>query len=318
MISTINIPGESNMQTTFTFSDSDGFKIFVYKWSPPGGVKPKAAVQIAHGAAEHGGRYARFGEFLAANGYVVYADDHRGHGKTAGTLEKAGIVGETGWDGMMESLHELTGIIKKENPGLPLIFFGHSMGSMMAQRFMQLWGDEPLGVVLSGTFGSLGEDIDGTIAAAEGLVAQLGPDGPSELFASMFVSFAEPFPPVKTGFEWLSRDETEVGKYVDDPFCGFPFSNGLVVELFKGGKVMWSPEEEAKIPKDLPIYMIAGEKDPAGGFTAAVTQLIERYQAQGLTNVTYTFYPDARHEVLNETNRNEVHQDVLDWMESLL
>jgi alpha-beta hydrolase superfamily lysophospholipase len=306
------------MQTTFTFSDSDGFEIFVYKWSPPDDLKPKAAVQIAHGAAEHAGRYTRFGEFLAANGYVVYANDHRGHGKTADTLEKAGIVGPAGWSGMIESLHELSEIIKKENPGLPLIFFGHSMGSMMGQRYMQLWGDEILGMVLSGTFGSLGGDIDGTIAAAEGAVAQFGADEPSELFGSMFVSFAESFPPVKTGFEWLSRDEAEVQKYVDDPFCGFAFSNGLVAEFFKGGKMMWSSEEEGKISKDLPIYMIAGEKDPAGGFTASVMELIKRYKDQGLSNITYKFYPDARHEVLNETNREEVQQDVLNWMENLL
>jgi len=178
------------MQTTFTFSDSDGFEVFVYKWSPADDRKPKAAIQITHGAAEHGGRYARFGEFLAANGYVVYADDHRGHGKTAGTLEKAGTVGPAGWNGMMESVHELSEIIKKENPGLPLIFFGHSMGSMMGQRYMQLWGDEILGIVLSGTFGSLGGDVDGIIAAAESAVTQFGSDEPSELFGSMFVSFA--------------------------------------------------------------------------------------------------------------------------------
>jgi alpha-beta hydrolase superfamily lysophospholipase len=153
---------------------------------------------------------------------------------------------------------------------------------------------------------------------ADGLLAQHGPDKPSELFAGMFTSFAEPFPPVVTGFEWLSRDTAEVQKYVDDPFCGFPFSNGLVSDFFKGGKVMWSPEEEAKIPKDMPILFIAGEKDPAGGFTAAVKQLIQRYEEQGLTNMTVKFYPDARHEVLNETNRDEVQQDVLNWMETLL
>lgn len=306
------------MENTFTYSSPDGFEVFVYKWSPKAGVKPKAAVQVAHGAAEHAGRYARFGEFLAANGYVVYADDHRGHGKTAGTLEKAGIAGTDGWNGMVKDVRQLTDIIKQENPGLPVIFFGHSMGSMLAQRYMQLWGDQVLGVVLSGTFGSLGDDIDGTIAMAEGVVAQQGPEAPSELFAGMFSSFAEPFPPVVTGFEWLSRDAAEVQKYVDDPFCGHSFSNGFVADLFKGGKVMWSPEEEAKIPKDLPIFMIAGEKDPAGGFTAAVKQLIQRYEGQGLTQMNYKFYPDARHEVLNETNLDEVQQDVLDWMDELL
>lgn len=175
-----------------------------------------------------------------------------------------------------------------------------------------------VGVVLSSTFGSLGDDIEGTIAMAEGLLAQDGPDAPSELFAGMFSSFAKPFPPVVTGFEWLSRDADEVQKYVDDPYCGFPFSNGLVADFINGAKVMWSPEEESRIPKNLLIFMIVGEKDPAGGFTTSVQQLIQRYEEQGMTNVTFKFYPDARHEVLNETNRAEVQQDVLNWMEALL
>lgn len=126
------------MESTFTYSYPDGSEIFVYKWSPEATIKPKAAVQVAYGAAEHSGCYARFGEFLAANGYVVYADDHRAHGKTAGTLENVGVAGKDGWNDMMEDAHQLTGIIKDENPSLPLIFFGNSMGSMIAQRYMQL------------------------------------------------------------------------------------------------------------------------------------------------------------------------------------
>jgi alpha-beta hydrolase superfamily lysophospholipase len=303
-------------KTTFTFTDSDGYEIFVYKWSPAPEVSPKAAVQIAHGAAEHALRYEHFAKFLNTAGYIVYANDHRGHGKTAGTLERAGLAGQDGWNGIMRDAKQLTGIIKDENPGIPLFFFGHSMGSMIAQRYMQLWGDEATGAVLSGTFGSLSEDIEGTVALAEQMVQEQGPDAPSALFAGMFAAFNEPFSPGKTGFEWLSRDQVEVQKYVDDPWCGFPFSNSLVADLFKGGEEMWKPENEARIPKTLPIFAVSGDKDPAGAFTASVTLLLDRYAEYGLANVTHKFYPDARHEILNEINRDEVQQDILDWLES--
>jgi alpha-beta hydrolase superfamily lysophospholipase len=130
----------------------------------------------------------------------------------------------------------------------------------------------------------------------------------------MFASFNDPFAPAKTGFEWLSRDEAEVQKYVDDPWCGFAFSNGLVAGMFGGAIEAWKPENEAAIPKELPIYIISGDKDPAGAFTASVRELLSRYEGYGLTNVSYKFYPDARHEILNETNRDEVHQDIVNWL----
>jgi len=123
--------------TTFQFTDADGFQIFVYKWAPDEG-KPKAAVQIVHGAAEHALRYERFARFLNQAGYVVYADDHRGHGKTAGELSKAGIAGKDGWNGMIKDEKQLSEIIQQENPGLPLFLFGHSMGSFLAQRYIHL------------------------------------------------------------------------------------------------------------------------------------------------------------------------------------
>ena len=127
--------------STFTFTDRDGYEIFVRKWAPPPGTGLKAAVQIAHGAAEHSLRYERFALCPAEAGYVVYADDHRGHGMTAGTLDKAGDAGPDGWNGMVADLHQLTGIIKDENPGLPVFFFGHSMGSMLGQTYAERYGD---------------------------------------------------------------------------------------------------------------------------------------------------------------------------------
>jgi alpha-beta hydrolase superfamily lysophospholipase len=304
--------------TTFTFTSPDGPQVFVYKWAPDAGVKPRAAVQIAHGAAEHALRYERFGRYLADAGYVVYASDHRGHGKTAKTLDKAGIAGPDAWNGILRDMHQLTQIIRKENPGLPVFFFGHSMGSLIAQQYIQNWGGELKGAILTGTFGSLGGDPAAIIAMAEQAAQAQGDDAPSQIFIGMFANFNQAFEPVRTGFEWLSRDEAEVQKYVDDPWCGFPFSNRLVIELFQGAAGIWSPENEQRIPKDLPLLVASGELDPAGGNTASVVQLVERYRGFGMQDITVKFYPQARHEILNETNRDQVQGDILSWMEAVL
>jgi len=303
--------------STFTFTSPDGPKIFVRKWAPTDGTPAKAVVQIAHGAAEHSLRYARLAEYLAGNGYVVYANDHRGHYMTAGSLENAGKAGPDGWNGMVRDVKQLTDLVKKENPGLPVFLFGHSMGSFLAQQYIQNWGEGLTGVVLSGTTGTLG-DIDGPIALLEGAVQSGAGDQPSELFGAMFAAFNQPFAPAKTGFEWLSRDEAEVQKYADDPWCGFPFTNRLVLDMFRGGKATWTDANEARIPKHLPVYIFSGELDPVGGNTLAVKELIRRYQAQGIQNVAYRFYPGDRHETLNETNRDEVQADLLDWLDRTL
>lgn len=304
--------------TTFTFKSPDGPEVFVYKWSPEAGVKPKAAVQIAHGAAEHGLRYERFGRFLADAGYVVYANDHRGHWKTAGVLEKAGIAGPDGWNGIIRDVRQLNEIIQKENPGLPVFFFGHSLGSLIAQQYIQNWGGELKGAILSGTFGSLGGDPAAIAAMGEQAAQAQGDDAPSPIFIGMFANFNQAFEPVKTGFEWLSRDEAEVQKYVDDPWCGFPFSNRLVIDMFEGAAGIWAPENEGRIPKDLPLLVASGELDPAGANTASVKQLVERYRGYGIRDITVKFYPQARHEILNETNRDEVQGDILGWIEAVL
>jgi alpha-beta hydrolase superfamily lysophospholipase len=304
--------------TTFSFQSPDGPEIFVYKWAPDPGKKVKGLVQIAHGAAEHAGRYERFGRFLADAGYVVYANDHRGHGKTAGSLKKAGIAGPDAWNGIMRDMHQLSEIIRKDNPGLPFFFFGHSMGSLIAQQYIQEWGGELKGAVLSGTFGSLGGDMAPLLAMCEQEASKNGEDAPSQVFVGMFVNFNQAFQPVKTGFEWLSRDETEVQKYADDPWCGFPFSNRLVIDFFKGGEAMWKAENEARIPKNLPLLVVSGEMDPAGANTVSVNQLVDRYCANGMKTVTVKFYPQARHEILNEINRDEVQNDILKWMDAVI
>jgi alpha-beta hydrolase superfamily lysophospholipase len=298
---------------SFIFTDPDGFEVFVYKWSPVGGAK--AVVQIAHGGVEHALRYERVAEFLNGHGYVVYANDHRAHGKTAGTMDQAGKAGDDGWNGIVRDFKQLTDIIKAENPGLPVFVMGHSLGSIVAQQYIEEYGDGIAGVILSGTFGTLGDTAPIRVAIDAAIEAD-GPDAPSAVFGAMFATFNDPYEG-DTGFEWLSRDTVEVQKYVDDPWCGtFPLSNQFVSDFFDGMEQAWRSENEAKIPKNLPVYVISGDQDPAGAFTAATKVLIDRYGDLGLVDVTFKFYPEARHEILNETNRDEVHADILRWLDA--
>jgi len=301
--------------STFEFTSRDGQRILVYRWLPSGSAK--AVVQIAHGAAEHAGRYARVAEFLNEHGYAVYANDHRGHGLTAGTIEAAGKAGDDGWNAIVADFAELTERIKAEQSGIPLFVLGHSMGSIVAQQDIEEHGAELAGVVLSGSWGTLG-DTTALEAAVNAAIATQGRDAPSMEFLGMFAGFNAPFEG-RTPFDWLSRDEAEVDKYVADPWSGsFAFSNGLVADFFAGMTQVWRPESEARIPRDLPILVVSGSKDPAGGFTAGTQVLIDRYRAGGLTDVTAKFYPDARHEILNETNRDEVQADILGWLDARL
>lgn len=302
--------------TTFTFTSPDGVRVFVYKWAPEG-EKPKAAVQVVHGAAEHAARYARFAEHLTQAGYIVYAGDHRGHGKTAGELSQAGLVtGEDCWNCMVNDEKQLSEIIQQENPGLPLFLFGHSMGSFMGQTYIERWGDALQGVVLSGTTGLTLIPAE-ALPALEQAAAGAGRDQPSAAFGALFATVNAPFEPARTPFDWLSRDPAEVQKYVDDAWCGFPFSNGLTLELGRGAVEMIQRENQARIPKDLPVLLVSGELDPVGA-NDGVRALAQRYQELGIQDVQVILYPQGRHEMLNETNRDEVQRDVTRWLDERL
>ncbi|HEV3087184.1 MAG TPA: alpha/beta hydrolase [Candidatus Elarobacter sp.] len=297
--------------SSFSF-ENDGSTIVVDRVLPEDA--PKAAVIVAHGMAEHAERYARFAGELAAHGYAAYAPDHRGHGRTAGSADRFGWAGADGWNGIVRDLERLAAIVRARHPGVPLFLFGHSMGSMLAQRFAQLHGDELAGMILSGTTGSA-PNLGAGIAAASAVRLVGGDRAPSPLQRVMFADFNKPFEH-RTGFEWLSRDDAEVQKYVGDPRCGFTFSNRLMLDMLRGYAEAWKPANERRIPPSLPVLMFSGARDPVGGAGKAVAQLAERYRALGLSDVRVVIYPDARHETLNETNRDEVVRDVLAWLDA--
>ncbi|HZO94926.1 MAG TPA: alpha/beta hydrolase [Candidatus Baltobacteraceae bacterium] len=296
---------------SFTVPAGEG-TVFVYRWLPDGDAK--AIVVVAHGMAEHAGRYARFAHALTDAGYAVYAPDHRGHGRSVRDERELGIAGPDGWNGMVRDLERVVETARAEHSQRPSFAFGHSMGSTLVQRYIELHGELLAGAILSGTYASVaGLPLLSMIAGA--LARGAGARKPSPLLKKVFADFNKPFAG-ETDFAWLSRDADEVRKYVGDPRCGFAVSNGFVADMARFYRDVWDPANEAKIPHELPILIFSGEHDVVGKVMAEPNALAARYRANGLTDVTVKGYREARHETLNETNRDEVTQDVLAWLDA--
>ncbi|MCY6355562.1 alpha/beta hydrolase [Clostridium sp. ZS2-4] len=307
------------IKETFSFKDKDGLEIFVYKWSPEKNKKAKAVLQIAHGMAETAARYENLAEQLTKEGYIIYANDHRGHGKTAKEVDKLGELGENGFEVMVDNMHQLTEIIEKENSKLPIFLLGHSMGSFLTQRYICLYGKELEGAILSGTNGSIGimADIGRIIAKRE--IKRIGRSEKSERMDKLsFGGYNKAFKPNRTKFDWLSRDEKEVDKYIEDPFCGTVFTAGFFYDLLGGLKLIANKNEISRVPKTLPIYIFSGDKDPVGKNGRGVLRLVKAYKKVGIKDLTYKLYTEGRHEMLNEMNRDEVIKDLLLWLEDHL
>ncbi|HOB20734.1 MAG TPA: lysophospholipase, partial [Candidatus Atribacteria bacterium] len=265
--------------------------------------------------AEHAGRYGRFADFLANNGYIVYANDHRGHGRTAGDPEAAGYLGRDGFFGMARDMKLLTDRIKAEEPDLPLYLFGHSMGSFLAQYYITKWGGGLKGVILSGSNLQKGPVLKAGIIIAGLQRLLLGDRKRSKLLNSLsFDSFNKRFRPVRTPFDWLSRDTAEVDRYVADPYCGAVFTTSFFHDFFKGLDGLYDKAALEAIPKDLPVLILSGDMDPVGGFGKGPRLLEKLYHSLGLLDVTLKLYTDGRHEMLNEINRDEVMKDILGWL----
>jgi alpha-beta hydrolase superfamily lysophospholipase len=301
--------------STFTLATPDGVPLFVYRWLPD--APPKAVVQIAHGLAEHAARYARVAEALARAGYAVYADDHRGHGRTARTPAELGLFAERdGWKKCIDDLWLLNRRIAADHPGVPIVLLGHSLGSFMVQYFISEHGDALAGAVLSASNGKPPPiaPIGLVLARLERL--RLGQRGHSPLMQALFFgAFNKPFKPARTAFDWLSRDTAEVDKYITDPLCGFESTVQLYIDLLEGLRETAQPSRQARIPKDLPIYIFNGSRDPVSG---NVAQLIDAYRAAGIKQVVHKIYPDGRHESLNETNRDAVTRDLIAWLDGVI
>ncbi len=278
-------------EQTIKLRTNDGIDLHVYRWAPDD--QPKAAVQVHHGLAEHAGRYRRLAEALTAAGYLVYAPDQRASGRSA--AGDYGNWGPDGWAGWVDDYALLNARVRADNPQLDVALIGHSMGSFGAQQYLLEHSAEVASVVLIGT----GDVVD--------LVPLLTAEGPADLSA-FNASFEH-----RTGFEWLSRDEAEVDKYVADEASGW--SAPLPADL-KSLLHAAEPAALEGIREDLPILLLSGDRDPVGGdLGEGVERTAARYREAGLRDVIVKLYPEARHEVLNEINRDEVTADVVDFLD---
>ncbi|MEO1628318.1 MAG: alpha/beta hydrolase, partial [Bacteroidota bacterium] len=274
-------------------------------------------VQIAHGMAEHAARYDRFAERLNREGMAVWANDHRGHGLTAGTPEQVGYFEESSfWTEALGDMHQFLQLIRKQHPDCPVFLFGHSMGSLLSRDFISIYGREIDGVVLSATAGDPGLFLKGLGLLVTGLAKTFqGRLKRNPLLDKLtFGEYNQAFRPNRTAFDWLSRDEAEVDRYVEDPYCGPIFTTGFFNDLIHGALRINRSKAYETTPSDLPVLLIAGDKDPVGNQSKGVQEVFEKYKKAGLSDVHCKFYPDARHELLNEINRDEVMQDIIDWL----
>ncbi|MFZ3034181.1 MAG: alpha/beta fold hydrolase [Parvibaculum sp.] len=270
------------------------------RWSKP--VASRAILQVAHGMGEHSLRYRDKLKPLMDAGVVVYANDHRGHGLTAPSAEHYGDFGALGFPGLVSDMARLSERARTENPGVPIVLMGHSMGSFAAQLYALLHSEDIDGLVISGS------------AALDQVVAVL----PADPDASALDAFNGAFEPARTPFDWLSRDEAEVDDYIADPRCGFSVTPESMQSMVEALLPTADMEQVERIRQDLPVYFFSGDKDPVGGpDTAFLNVLIDRYQARGL-RVTKDIYKDGRHEMLNETNRDEVVSNLRSFIESIV
>ncbi|WP_068426426.1 alpha/beta hydrolase [Janibacter terrae] len=303
-------------ETTTITSPQDGLPLFVRIWLPD--AQAKGVVQMAHGMAEHSGRYERFAQALTDAGYAVWMHDHRGHGETSSGAEDRGYYADdNGWDTVVEDLHAISDAIAERHPDLPVFFFGHSMGSLLGRDYITRYGHTLAGAVLSGTAGDPGllGKVGQVVATLQARIR--GRRTTSRLMDALtFGAYNKPFKD-EGDFAWLSRDPAEVRKYVDDPRCGEVFTAGFFADLLGGvGRLQGLA---ARVPHDLPLLVVSGSDDPVGGKDGRGARAVaEAFSAGGVRDVTVEIFPGARHELLNEINRDEVTADVIGWLDAHL
>ena len=278
--------------------------------------KPRAVVQIAHGIAEYIDRYRPFMEFLADNGFVVAGNDHLGHGKSIRVPEEQGFFAEKdGWWRVVDDMDKLHDIMSNEYPELPYVLFGHSMGSFLTRTYLIKHPDKYDGVILSGTGHQSPALVLGGNAAASVMAKLSGAMGDGAKLDSLaFGTYLNKIENPRTKFDWLSRDTEQVDKYIADPLCGFVGKIGLYRDMMQGIKFITDKKNIAQMNKEKPVYFMSGDGDPVGDYGKGVERAYKAFCDAGLHDVFMRLYPGGRHEMLNETNKEQVYQDILSWL----
>lgn len=303
------------MESEFWIDADDKTKLYIKKWEKHA-QKPKAIIQLAHGMVEHIQRYDAFAKFLTEQGYIVYGNDHRGHGQTGILQGKLGYFAkDKGFTKVTNDLVTISKMIKKEHPTIPLYLFGHSMGSFLARTYIQESSNVIDGVILSGTgfypclTAYMGRLIASNVQAEE----------PSLLMNNLiFKANNKRVKKPRTEFDWLTRDEGIINDYIKDPYAGFIPTGQFFYDLMTGLIELHHKKANKRIRKDLPILLISGEEDPIGNYGKGVMQTAKSYHKIGLTNVSVMLFENGRHELINETNKQEVFHFIHSWLQKQL
>lgn len=309
----------SENSNTFV-SDSGLAEIYYQSWIPDDPEKVKGIFQIVHGMAEHGDRYEEFARFLTSIGFAVFVNDHIGHGRSVTDENELGYFGEeNGWKAFVNDAHTVTMRAKHEFPDVPVVLFGHSMGSFVARSYISKYADDIDASVICGTSGSNpGAGIGISLA---NLVAKIkGSKYRSNFINSMaFGNYGKRLSSKDdSGFGWLTTDKAVVKKYVEDPLCGYIFTAKGFTDLF--GVLNYASQKECyeKTPANLPIFLIAGKEDPVGSYGTGVEKVYEQYLKTGHKKVTLKLYDKMRHEILNEFGKEEVMVNIAQWCQKIL
>lgn len=300
----------------FQFLSNDSrTRIHAIEWIPDGEVK--AVLQMCHGMVEYIDRYDAFARYLTEHGYYVVGHDHLGHGKSVQSKEYYGFFHEThGNEYVIGDIHGLRTMTKKKYPEVPYFMMGHSMGSFLLRQYLTMHGEGLAGAIIMGTGYQpmavllAGQAVCKTVAKVKGWKYR------SEFVNNLsFGSFNKKFEPAETPKDWVTSDKEMREKYVKDPLTSFTFTVSGYYQMFEGMKVLETKGSVDKIPKELPIFFVAGQEDPVGDFGKGVARVYKKYKEAGIQTVDMKLYPQDRHEILNETDRENVYKDLLNWME---
>lgn len=306
--------------TTFRFPSCDGqHQIFARQWLPQSG-EPKAVIQIVHGVSEYIDRYAPAARLLASHGFVVVGGDHLGHGRTAAGPEEYGFFSERdGWHTVSADVRRLRTLMGEKYPNLPYFMLGHSMGSFLARTYLIDWPGTLTGAIISGT----GQEAATMVKAGwhlSNLVSKIsGPRAHSKLVEALsFGAYNKQFAPSRTRADWISRDEAVVDAYIADPLCDFLPTAGMFRDMMEGLQYIAKKSNLQKMDPATPVYFFSGDKDPVGQNGKGVMKVVDFFHQAGCSDLELHLYPEGRHEMMNEVNRDEVFADLLAWLDSKL
>jgi alpha-beta hydrolase superfamily lysophospholipase len=298
-----------------TLDMSDGFKLYAFIKEPT--IKPIGHIHLLHGMAEHVGRYEFAINFFCEQGFIVSGHDHRGHGQTALLNGMKGYFAENdGFNRVVQDTHEVISEVKTGNPALKFILLGHSMGSFIARRYIQLHGDDVDLAIFSGTGDDSGIARYGGLAFAHLAGRRKGYTERNHLIDSfVFGAFNKKIDNPQTKFDWLSKNEHHVSDYILDEKCGFIPTTQFFIDLFNGLGLIHKKREIAKVPKNLPILLFSGVDDPVGNYGKAVWKVARQYHDANIDEVTVLIFEEGRHELLNDPAQVHVLEAVLEWMQ---